>query len=49
MAAFCHFYRMTPEQFWDLDLDDYHGLSRYMRRYSEEQERAVQRAKTRRR
>lgn len=49
MASFCHFWRITPEQFWDLDLDDYRAMSRYMNRYAEEQDRAVKQARSRRR
>jgi hypothetical protein len=30
MAAFAEFYRYTPEQFWDLDMDDYEALRRRM-------------------
>jgi hypothetical protein len=39
MAYFCHFWRMTPDQFWDLDLDDYNALSRYVERYNKQQEK----------
>lgn len=37
MAYYCHFWRMTPEQFWDLDVEDYGALGRYMRRWNEQQ------------
>lgn len=33
MASFCHFWRITPEQFWNLDLEEYFALVRYMRRH----------------
>ena len=39
MAVFCHFWRITPEQFWNLDMDVYHAMSRYMDRYEEQQQR----------
>lgn len=37
MAAFCEFYHMTPNEFWDMWIDDYQALGRRMARRAEEQ------------
>lgn len=37
MGVYVHFFRMTPEQFWDLDIEDYYGLGRYMEWWNEKQ------------
>lgn len=39
MATFCHFYKMTPGEFWDLDIEDYEALGRFMTRYHQAQEK----------
>lgn len=39
MAFWCHFWRMTPDQFWGLDLEDYAAMGRYMVRWNKEQEK----------
>jgi hypothetical protein len=39
MAYYCHFWRITPEQFDNLDIDAYHALGRYLKRWNEEQNR----------
>lgn len=47
MAKFVHFYGLTPDQFWDLDVLDYRGLARYMNRYEDAEREAMARAKHR--
>jgi hypothetical protein len=37
MAYWCHFWRITPDEFDNLDIDAYHGFSRYMERYNKAQ------------
>lgn len=49
MASMCHFWRLSPDEFWDLDVDDYRALARYQHRYIEEQERASKSASARHR
>ena len=39
MAYWCHFWRLTPDQFDNLDMDVYDGFSRYMKRWNDEQQK----------
>lgn len=43
MATFCHFYKMTPAEFWDLDEEDYDALGRYIVKYNKAMEEASRR------
>jgi hypothetical protein len=38
MTEFCLFWRITPTQFWDLDVEDYYAMVRRMERYAKEQD-----------
>lgn len=37
MATFAEFYHYTPDQFWDLYIEDYQALARRIARRAEEQ------------
>jgi len=40
MAEYCLFWKgLTPEAFWDLDIEDYYALGRRMQRWNEEHDR----------
>lgn len=47
MAAVCHFWHLSPEDFWDLTVEEYEALRRYQDRYHEEAQK--QQARMRRR
>ena len=48
MAVFCQFWRITPAQFWDLDLSEYHAMLRLMDKHKEDADRANRRASRKR-
>lgn len=39
MAIFCHFWRITPDQFEHMDARAYHAFIRYMNEWQREQEK----------
>lgn len=41
MARFCHFWRLTPDQFWDLEMEEYFAMLRYMRKYQQHADNAA--------
>ena len=47
MAVFCHFWRIKPAEFWDLDVADYQAMVRYMDKVNEAEERAARRSRRR--
>lgn len=47
MASYCFFWRITPAEFWDLDMAEYKAMGRFMRKYQEEQQSAINHAKAR--
>jgi hypothetical protein len=44
-AAFVYFFRLTPDQFWDLDMPMYRALGALMKRQQEAQENATRKAR----
>jgi hypothetical protein len=49
MATFCHFWRITPAEFWDLDLPEYHAMLRLMEKHKEDADRTNRRTARRKR
>ena len=43
MAVFCHFWRITPTEFWDLDYPEYQAMVRLMDKVAEDAERSARR------
>lgn len=41
MAAFCHFWRLSPAEFWALPRLEHEVMSRYMDEWFAEQERQM--------
>jgi hypothetical protein len=39
MAAFCHFWRMTPPEFWALTVAEYSAMVDYMQQLAEQNQR----------
>jgi hypothetical protein len=39
MAYWMHFWRLTPDQFDNLEMDAYDGMARYMDRWNKEQQK----------
>jgi hypothetical protein len=35
MAAFCHFWRMTPREFWELTVAEYSAMVGFMERLAD--------------
>lgn len=44
MATFCHFWRISPAQYWDLEQPEYDAMVRLMERVKEDQDRRNRRA-----
>jgi hypothetical protein len=44
-AAFIHFFRMSPETFWDLDMPMYRALADVMRQHQEAAENTTRKAR----
>lgn len=40
MARFCYFWRISPDEFWDLDVEEYFAMLRHMRRVQQQHDNA---------
>lgn len=47
MAVVCHFWRISPREFWDLDIAEYRAMIKYQEKVNEEQERQISQVRSR--